>query len=518
MSLEPGQVVHGRYRVISLLSPGGMSAIYQVVDCTLNVRCVLKEMVPYPGTDPTALSQLREQFRQEAQLLAELRHPCLPRVTDHFDEDGNAYLVMDFVQGRRLDEVLSVEGKLSEAKVLAWGRQLMEALAYCHDHGVIHRDVKPQNVVIGPSGQVTLVDFGLAKLVDPNSPHTRAVMRGLGTPEYAPPEQYDTREGHTDPRSDIYSLGATLYHALAGEPPPMLSERVVRPNSLIPLRKRRQDIRPITDRVIMKAMALRPDHRFQSIAEMYRALFGEPFPNSEQSKTDQDDAVADTAITIANSLAPSAATIVLPWIKSIHTPAFSFARIAGVMTVIVLLVAIALALRNTSPATSLMPTATVTVTVFVMRDTPPSPTPTIAQFLPSLTATMLPPPTHQPYWGLHPKDAGDFPLFRIPTRSPTPTARLVVSPPVVSPPPPTLTPIPGHRPTAAPPRPSPHPTPTFTIVPTATYTPEPSATPTPASPTPTNTPTRRPTPTREQTTGASGWSHLAPPARFQPLA
>jgi len=225
MSLIPGQVIHGRYRVIARLHRGGMGDIYEVMDTTLHVRCALKEMAPYPGTLGTALPQLREQFQQEARLLAELRHPNLPRVTDHFEEDGNAYLVMDFIYGKRLDVVIAQRGRLSESEVLGWARQLMEALAHCHEQGVIHRDVKPQNVIVTPQGQAVLVDFGLAKLVDPDNPRTRTVMQGLGTPEYAPPEQYDTRRGHTDPRTDVYSLGATLYHALVGEPPPMVAER-----------------------------------------------------------------------------------------------------------------------------------------------------------------------------------------------------------------------------------------------------------------------------------------------------
>ena len=136
MSLTPGQVIRGRYRVVALRGPGGMSAIYEAVDTTLNVRCALKEMLPYPGTFGTALSQLRDQFRQEARLLAELRHPNLPRVTDHFEEDDNVYLVMDFINGKRLDEIIAqtgtktleeafiaLTGGVEEKELLAWREQ-----------------------------------------------------------------------------------------------------------------------------------------------------------------------------------------------------------------------------------------------------------------------------------------------------------------------------------------------------------------------------------------------------------
>jgi len=256
MPLVSGQVIHGRYRVIARVSgQGGMSTVYDVMDNTLNVRGALKEMVPYPGMDEDTLSGLREQFQQEAQLLAGLRHPNLPRVSDHFEEDGNAYLVMEYIYGRRLDEIIGQEGELTEEEVLHWARQLIEALAHCHERGVIHRDVKPQNVMITWHGQAILVDFGLAKLVDPNDPHTRTVMRGLGTPEYAPPEQYDTRKGGTDPRTDIYSLGATLYHALAGTPPPTATERVVDPEILVPLSQLRDDVSEVTNQVLMKAIS-----------------------------------------------------------------------------------------------------------------------------------------------------------------------------------------------------------------------------------------------------------------------
>ncbi|MDY7077739.1 MAG: serine/threonine-protein kinase [Chloroflexota bacterium] len=196
MFLTPGQVIHGRYQIIVLLRQGGMGAVYEAMDTTLNIHCALKEMMPYPGTLGTETPQLREQFQQEAQLLAELRHSNLPRVTDHFEEGGKAYLVMDFIHGTRLDEVIAQRGGLPEDTVLDWARQLMDALAYCHEQDVIHRDVKPQNVVITVQGQAILVDFGLAKLVDHDDPRTRTVMRGMGTPEYAPPEQYNAREGY----------------------------------------------------------------------------------------------------------------------------------------------------------------------------------------------------------------------------------------------------------------------------------------------------------------------------------
>jgi len=267
-----GQSVRdGRFRIIALLSQGGMGAVYETLDTILGVRCALKEMTPFPGEQSSTLAQQREQFRQEAQVLATLRHPNLPRVIDHFEEGDNAYLVMDFIHGRRLDEVVERGQVLPEAQVLRWADQLLDALTHCHRQGVIHRDIKPQNIIITPEGKAVLVDFGLAKLVNPDDPRTRTVMRGLGTPEYAPPEQYDTREGHTDARTDIYSLGATLYYALAGVSPPTVSARIVS-EDLVPLRKHRKDASEAVDRALSKALELKPTRRFQSATEMRRAL------------------------------------------------------------------------------------------------------------------------------------------------------------------------------------------------------------------------------------------------------
>ncbi len=485
MSLIPGQVIHNRYRVIALLSQGGMGSVYEAMDLTLNVRCALKEMIPYPGTPGTALPQLREQFQQEAQLLAELRHPNVPRVTDHFEEDGNAYLVMDFIHGKRLDEIIDQEGGLAEEEVLGWARQLMEALDHCHEHGVIHRDVKPQNVVITWQGQAILVDFGLAKLVDPNDPRTRTVMRGLGTPEYAPPEQYDAKQGSTDARTDVYSLGATMYHALAGKAPPTATERVVNPNSLVPLHQyRKEDVSQTTEHVLMKAMALQPSERFQSIADMYLALFGSPLPRVEAVRppTSEDGNKAPSRSE------PTTSTVLLPWIGSrgLRVDRRLGAALGTISVVAIVATFSILAGRagvgDVSTATA-TPTASATITSTPTATATPSLTP---------TPTSIPPtrrPTRTP-------DSFDvFPLLVSPSPTPTPTRRVVPPTPTHTPVPPTNTPSPPQPlPPTAPntPIPTATPQPTNTPPPTATNTPSPTDTP---QPTPTEEP--RPTPTSE---------------------
>jgi serine/threonine-protein kinase len=252
-----------------------MGAVYRAWDTRLNRPTALKEMIPQAGLDPGMLAQLRDQFEQEAQILATLTHPSLVRVTDYLSWHSNVYLVMDFVEGESLAELIYREGAQSEAQVLAWAEQLLEALAYCHNKDVLHRDIKPQNIIVTPEGRVVLVDFGLVKLWNPQDPETRTVMRGAGTPEYAPPEQYDTGAGHTDPRSDIYSMGATLYQALTGQVPPTATQRMASPISFVPPRRVNVAISPTVERIVLKALEIAMENRFQSAGEMLRALKSE---------------------------------------------------------------------------------------------------------------------------------------------------------------------------------------------------------------------------------------------------
>ena len=273
MPLAVKQILQNRYRVVSLLTSGGMGAIYDAWDTRLSMSVAVKEMVPQPGLDAHTLSLLRRQFQQEATILARLDHSHLVNVTDFFEEQGNAYLVMRLIKGENLAERIKQQGPLPEEQILIWTHQLLDALIYCHSQGVLHRDIKPQNVIIRPDGRATLVDFGLVKLWDPNSPQTQTAVRGIGTPEYAPPEQYDTSgTGHTDPRTDVYSLGATLYHTLIGQAPPTATQRVVNPELMTPIQPARAQISPRMNVVLAKAMELRPDNRFQSMTEMQAAL------------------------------------------------------------------------------------------------------------------------------------------------------------------------------------------------------------------------------------------------------
>jgi serine/threonine-protein kinase len=279
--LTQGEILQERYRIVSMLGQGGMGAVYRAWDLRLNAPVALKEMMPQPGLDDETLERMKVQFRREATILANLNHPNLVNVTDFFEEKDHAYLVMRFIEGESLAGRIAREGAQSESQVLRWADQLLDALAYCHGENVLHRDIKPQNIIIRPDGRAVFVDFGLVKLWDPDDPKTSTVMRGMGTPEYAPPEQYGVRQQHTGPHSDLYSLGATLYHALTGQLPPSASERMVAPDQFMRPHQIVSGVSPQVEAAVLKAMALPRDERFATATEMRSAL--QPAPSSEAS-------------------------------------------------------------------------------------------------------------------------------------------------------------------------------------------------------------------------------------------
>ncbi len=279
-------VLKGRYRIQSLIGHGGIGAVYLSEDLRLRGRlCAIKEVLP-ELMGPLDVKEAQEQFYQEASVLARLDHPNLPKVSDYFSEGGREYLVMDFVPGKDLRTILlehKERGKLlDEETVLGWARQLCDALEYLHgqDPPVLHRDIKPSNIKLTPSGLIKLVDFGLVKLLsDEDEEHTITVVQGRGTLQYTPLEQYGGDTGHTDARSDIYALGATLYHLLTGVPPTDAKERFLRPGSLPLPRSLNPRISERTEQAILESMAMHPDNRPQNIAELRELLFGEPSPS-----------------------------------------------------------------------------------------------------------------------------------------------------------------------------------------------------------------------------------------------
>lgn len=280
-TLTPGTILRQRYRIVELVGQGGMGAVYKAEDIRLDRRlCAVKEVLPdlYGLSDEH--DQMQVQFYQEASVLAHLDHPTLPKVSDYFSENGREYLVMDYVRGRDLEEIMIAvrqEGRvLDELQVLAWAAQLCDALEYLHsqDPSVLHRDIKPANIKVTPEGRIKLVDFGLVKVLTPDDSRTITVIQGRGTVAYTPLEQYGGDSGHTDPRSDIYALGATLYHLLAGEPPADARERFLHPGALKPLRELNPAVSARTERAILRAMAMHPDDRPPSVRAFRQMLLG----------------------------------------------------------------------------------------------------------------------------------------------------------------------------------------------------------------------------------------------------
>lgn len=272
--LDPQTVLRGRYKIVSVVGQGGMGAVYCAEDLRLEGRiCAVKEVRPDPNATPEALDQSRDQFHREATTLARLDHPNLPKVSDTFHEEGREYLVMDFVEGEDLRQAMEEKRRegtfLNEHKVLHWTHQLCDALAYLHSREppVLHRDIKPSNIKLTPTGLVKLVDFGLVKLLATDQVRTVTVLQGRGTAAYTPLEQYGGDSGHTDVRSDIYSLGATLYHLLTNQPPADAKQRFLTSDVLRPPSTLNPHISPSTEQAIMAAIAMHPDDRPQTVRE-----------------------------------------------------------------------------------------------------------------------------------------------------------------------------------------------------------------------------------------------------------
>lgn len=274
MTLEKDTLIHNRYRIVEILGQGGMGSVYRAVDENLGVAMALKENL-------FTTDEYARQFRLEAVILANLRHPNLPRVSDHFVlGDQGQYLVMDFIEGEDLRYRMERLGMLTEDDAVHIGAAICDALAYLHTRKppILHRDIKPGNVKITPDGHIFLVDFGLAKVYQSASQATTTGARAM-TPGYSPPEQYGT--ARTDPRTDIYSLGATLYAALSGVIPEDGLARAMDNAQLTPLRKRNTKVSRKLAATIEKAMAVDPSDRFQSAEEFKKALL------ASKSKTQQ---------------------------------------------------------------------------------------------------------------------------------------------------------------------------------------------------------------------------------------
>jgi basic membrane protein A len=303
MALKDGQVLNQRYQIVRLLGQGGFGAVYQAWDLNLKVPCAVKENFEI---NPSAM----RQFEREASMLATLRHPNLPRVTDHFIiPDQGQYLVMDYIEGEDLQTILERDGKaLPESQVVNWLIEICDALSYLHTQPVpvIHRDIKPANIKITPGGQAMLVDFGIAKAFSSES-RTTLGARAF-TPGYSPFEQYG--QAPTDARSDIYALGATAYGVLTGQAPTESIARMAG-TPLPQLHQLNPAISAQTEKAILKALEIMPDNRFQSVLEFKQAL-GEKQSAEQTFKVSLEYSKTKLQPAAATQLGPAAAPPVNP--------------------------------------------------------------------------------------------------------------------------------------------------------------------------------------------------------------
>jgi hypothetical protein len=265
-----GQKIGGRYEIVELIGTGGMSSVYRARDTVLERDVALKVLHEHFSTD----REYVERFRREARAVAGLNHPNIVTVIDRGEFEGRQFIVFENVPGENLKDIVEREGALPVEQALALTHQVARGLAFAHEHGVVHRDVKPQNVLLDESGAAKVTDFGIARSRDPGDALTETGTL-LGTSDYIAPEQ--ARGLRADERSDQYSLAVLLYELLTGEVPypadTFMATAMRHLNDPVPsVRERRPDVPPRVDAIIARAMAKRPQERFPSTAAMMGAI------------------------------------------------------------------------------------------------------------------------------------------------------------------------------------------------------------------------------------------------------
>lgn len=261
--LEIGSLLDGKYKILNKIGQGGMSVVYLAMNEKANKQWAIKEMRKEKNKNYEIMKQ---SLITETNLLKELKHPYLPSIADIIENDDTIIIVMDYVEGRPLSDILSEEGVIEEDKVADYAIQLCDVLDYLHSQNppIIYRDLKPANIMLRPDGKITLIDFGTARKYNYDSVSDTTC---LGTIGYAAPEQFAGETlRQTDARTDIYNLGATMYHLLTGVNP---SEP---PYELYPIRRWDESLSNGLEKIILRATRKDPDKRFNNCKEMSYAL------------------------------------------------------------------------------------------------------------------------------------------------------------------------------------------------------------------------------------------------------
>ncbi len=324
-------LLEDKYRIVRRIGIGGFGAVYQAEQLNLGgALCAVKELASDANANPQQVQQTEAQFQFEATVLAELKHPALPRVTDFFLAGKHRYLVMDFVPGETCEELLEQNGApLPEAQLTEWTCALCDVLTYLHSRPlpVIHRDVKPSNIKRTLDGGLVLLDFGIAKQLAAGK-GTAAAARAV-SPPYSPLEQYGRGKG-TDTRSDIYALGATMYHLATNHLPPEAPDRSQ--ERLIPPRELNATLSQKFEVVILQAMAVKPEERFASANEMKQALTAPgSSPRRSASSTARLPASSPLPVTYTPAIAiPRTRQVSSNWI---WTGALLFATITCILLI-----------------------------------------------------------------------------------------------------------------------------------------------------------------------------------------
>jgi serine/threonine-protein kinase len=267
---QPGDLIRDRYELEELVGTGGMSTVFRAHDRQLDRRVAIKILHEHYAADPEYL----ERFRREARAVARLSHPNIVTVIDRGDDGGRQYIVFEYVEGENLKELVVRSGRLPVRRALELALATADGLSFAHDHGLVHRDVKPQNVLLSEEGEVKVTDFGIARSlhVEHGVTQTGTV---LGTGEYLAPEQASGRQ--VSPATDVYSLGVVLWELLAGDVP-FTGENFVavalrHVNEPPPsLRERRPDVTPRLDAAVQRALAKDPARRFPSMTAFAKEL------------------------------------------------------------------------------------------------------------------------------------------------------------------------------------------------------------------------------------------------------